>query len=464
MKTLILLCVTTIYFVSSTKAQHTESTTDVAGETAILGQNTDVTNSSSIGVTGIGYTGVRGIGVGTNGAGVLGQSTGPIGVFGVQTLGTSINPGVLGITNSFQADVSGVRGEISSTSPGSFSAGVRGINKGTGGNGVGVYGSHAGTGWGVYGFSNGTGVRGSSDTGLGVFGTTGSTQADASGVQGEISSISPGSGSAGVRGINKGTGTSGIGVYGTHDGTGWGVYGLSNGIGVRGQSALGTGVYGIHNGIGGTAPGVHGRTSSVDAGAVAILGEITSTLSGEASIAIYGINEGLTNHGGGVLGEHMGNGDGVIGVAHGSGAGVRGIGSDFDFYAAGVGTDYGSASSRRWKKNVINIPDALAKVAQLRGVLFDWDEAHGGKPGMGFIAEEVGAVFPDIVQFEENGVDAIGLDYSKITPVLVEAINTMRAEYLRLFEEQNRLIAQQKEIITELNLKHQKSKYEAAGR
>ncbi len=47
---------------------------------------------------------------------------------------------------------------------------------------------------------------------------------------------------------------------------------------------------------------------------------------------------------------------------------------------------------------------------------------------MGFIAEEVGEVLPEIVVYEENGVDAIGMDYSKMTPLLVEAVNALRAE------------------------------------
>ena len=44
------------------------------------------------------------------------------------------------------------------------------------------------------------------------------------------------------------------------------------------------------------------------------------------------------------------------------------------------------------------------------------------------IAEEVGKVLPEIVVFEENGVDASGMDYSKITPLLVEAIKALKAE------------------------------------
>jgi len=108
----------------------------------------------------------------------------------------------------------------------------------------------------------------------------------------------------------------------------------------------------------------------------------------------------------------------------------------FDFYAYGAGTNYGSSSSRRWKNNIENIGDPLEKIAQLRGVYFDWDEEHGGHHDVGFIAEEIGAVLPEIVQYEVNGVDAIGMDYSKMTPLLVEAVNALQ-ERNRVLEESN---------------------------
>ncbi|MBA4179206.1 MAG: hypothetical protein C0506_01320 [Anaerolinea sp.] len=64
-------------------------------------------------------------------------------------------------------------GRITSTSPGGFSAAVRGENLGTGGNGIGVYGSQEGTGWGVYGEApGGRGVYGASTTGTGVHGSS----------------------------------------------------------------------------------------------------------------------------------------------------------------------------------------------------------------------------------------------------------------------------------------------------
>jgi len=69
---------------------------------------------------------------------------------------------------------------LTSTTQGSLSAAVKGQNNGTGGNGVGVWGSHAGSGWAVYGtvtgagigvlgqgLGSGTGVRGDSVKGRG---------------------------------------------------------------------------------------------------------------------------------------------------------------------------------------------------------------------------------------------------------------------------------------------------------
>jgi hypothetical protein len=64
----------------------------------------------------------------------------------------------------------------------------------------------------------------------------------------------------------------------------------------------------------------------------------------------------------------------------------------------------------------------------LRGVYFNWDAEHGGQHDVGMIAEEVGQVLPEIVEYEENGIDATGMDYSKLTPLLVEAVKALKTE------------------------------------
>lgn len=83
-------------------------------------------------------------------------------------------------------------------------------------------------------------------------------------------------------------------------------------------------------------------------------------------------------------------------------------------------------SSRRWKENVTRIPDAMEKVMRLRGVYFDWKETK--QRDIGMIAEEVGAVIPEVVAFEENGVDAASIAYGPLTAVLIEALKSQQTE------------------------------------
>ncbi|MCX6316964.1 MAG: hypothetical protein NTW29_06720 [Bacteroidetes bacterium] len=81
-----------------------------------------------------------------------------------------------GTSASTAGNANAIVGTISSSAPGGFSAGVRGINNGTSGLGIGVYGSQAGSGWGVYGTTpSGIGVNGIVTTGFGVSGTANGT-------------------------------------------------------------------------------------------------------------------------------------------------------------------------------------------------------------------------------------------------------------------------------------------------
>jgi uncharacterized small protein (DUF1192 family) len=48
------------------------------------------------------------------------------------------------------------------------------------------------------------------------------------------------------------------------------------------------------------------------------------------------------------------------------------------------------------------------------------------------IAEEVGAVVPEVVSDEKDGEDASGVEYSRLTALLIEAIKTQQREINRL--------------------------------
>jgi hypothetical protein len=178
---------------------------------------------------------------------------------------------------------------------------------------------------------------------------------------------------------------------------------------------------------------------------------------GGSGRGVYGCasNTGIIDNYGGYFEAKGGLGKGVYGHASSTndwshyggyfvaagiyGYGVYGKGNLYDFYAAGPGTDYGTASSIRWKTNIQPINNPLDKVLRLRGVYFDWDTEHGGGHGVGMIAEEVGQVLPEIVEYEENGIDATGMDYSKLTPLLVEAVKALKSEVDELREHNKKL-------------------------
>lgn len=83
-------------------------------------------------------------------------------------------------------------------------------------------------------------------------------------------------------------------------------------------------------------------------------------------------------------------------------------------------------SSRRWKENIENIDHPLAKIEALRGVYYDWKA--DGKHDIGLIAEEVGAVIPEVVLFEPNGVDARSVDYARLVALLIEGVKAQQAQ------------------------------------
>lgn len=89
-------------------------------------------------------------------------------------------------------------------------------------------------------------------------------------------------------------------------------------------------------------------------------------------------------------------------------------------------------SDKNLKKNVERIPDALEKIRWLNGVSFEWDQEKistlpfvGPKPGkdIGLIAQDVEKVFPEAVMERDDGYKAV--DYSRLVPVLIEAIKEL---------------------------------------
>ncbi|MFA6405758.1 MAG: tail fiber domain-containing protein, partial [Candidatus Paceibacterota bacterium] len=80
------------------------------------------------------------------------------------------------------------------------------------------------------------------------------------------------------------------------------------------------------------------------------------------------------------------------------------------------------ASSERFKENIAGISYGLNSVLSLRPVSFDYKQSYvqGAGKQVGFIAEEVATIMPELVAYGKGGTIE-GLDYPKFTAVLVKA-------------------------------------------
>ena len=91
-------------------------------------------------------------------------------------------------------------------------------------------------------------------------------------------------------------------------------------------------------------------------------------------------------------------------------------------------------SDKRFKTNIIPITNSLDKIKKLKGVEFDWYKEYDGEGhDIGFIAQEVREVsgLEPLVKESENlrlGDKSLNVSYSKLIPVLVEAIKEQQEQ------------------------------------
>jgi hypothetical protein len=128
---------------------------------------------------------------------------------------------------------------------------------------------------------------------------------------------------------------------------------------------------------------------------------------------------------------------GALGIGSASGI-MTGIatGASGEIRASGNVTAY-YTSDERLKSNVAKIENALEKVTQIDGVIYDWNDdykkIHGDVDGYfvreknsGVIAQQVEKVFPNVVADRADGYKAVR--YELLVPLLIEAIKDLKAE------------------------------------
>ena len=86
-------------------------------------------------------------------------------------------------------------------------------------------------------------------------------------------------------------------------------------------------------------------------------------------------------------------------------------------------------SDRELKHNIVAIDDSLDKIMKLDAVSYDMKSS--GRQEIGFIAQDVAKVVPEICALDSNGVGR-GIDYGRLTSLLAGAVKTQQNQIAEL--------------------------------
>ena len=119
--------------------------------------------------------------------------------------------------------------------------------------------------------------------------------------------------------------------------------------------------------------------------------------------------------------------------------------ADGDFHADGdlIGFSTTTGSDRKLKENIRDLEGSLDKTLKLRGVQFDWKDETKANDQIGFIAQEVEEVLPEVIKevktLTKEDETHLTVNYPAVVPLLVEAIKEQQTIINRLEERLNNL-------------------------
>jgi hypothetical protein len=121
------------------------------------------------------------------------------------------------------------------------------------------------------------------------------------------------------------------------------------------------------------------------------------------------------------------------------------LGTTGDFAVAGDLIAYSTqtGSDRKLKENIRDLEGSLDKTLKLRGVKYDWKDENKANDQIGFIAQEVQEIVPEVVDenqtLTKEGETHLTVNYPALVPMLVEAIKEQQTIINRLEERLNSL-------------------------
>ena len=147
-------------------------------------------------------------------------------------------------------------------------------------------------------------------------------------------------------------------------------------------------------------------------------------------------NDGLISgvrDGGNVCNFNRLSSDGAIITLHRDGTAIGSI------TAIPTGVQYNTTSDRRLKENIKTIDNSTEKLMAMNPVTHTWKARPEADAVHGFIAQEMLEIVPEAVYGDPEGEEMMSMDYGRITPVIVAALQDALKEIKELKTRINQL-------------------------
>ncbi len=112
------------------------------------------------------------------------------------------------------------------------------------------------------------------------------------------------------------------------------------------------------------------------------------------------------------------------------------------------------SSDIRYKKDITTLQNSLTNILKIKGVNYFWRTNEFPEKNflkdkqVGFIAQDLEKIYPEVVFTDKDGFKSV--DYSRLTPILVEAIKELNAKSEAQNDSQQKIITQLKEAVEEM--------------
>jgi len=124
-----------------------------------------------------------------------------------------------------------------------------------------------------------------------------------------------------------------------------------------------------------------------------------------------------------------------INICHISGTSTGAVYTQYVYNSAAIGSVtqsgttavlYNTTSDERLKNNIADAADAGAVLDAVKVRQYDW-KADGSHQRFGFVAQELITVVPEAVYSPSDPDDMMAVDYSKLVPLLVKEVQSLRS-------------------------------------